>query len=120
MLYGTNVRTGDCVSYRPCEECQICRVVPRSADLNGTGIERRAEDHSSFESPATIRLPFTYDISVIVIIRGSWRAPGFAAGASVRFTDACRVSSSETFASSPERFTRTIMGCASGPRPRIT
>ena len=37
IVYGTNVRTGEAVSYFPCEECQICRVAPGDAFLNGYG-----------------------------------------------------------------------------------
>src|SRR5438128_2421952 len=35
MVYGTNVRIGACVSYRPCDACQICSCVPLPAVLNG-------------------------------------------------------------------------------------
>src|ERR1700678_38948 len=58
IVKGTKVRTGDCVSYCPCDECQICSVAPSFAVLKGNGMERSAEDHSSFERPATIRFPF--------------------------------------------------------------
>src|SRR5437870_4754482 len=67
-VYGTNVRTGACVSYWPCEACQICSCVPLAAVLNGYGIERSADDHSSFDMPATSTLPFTNAISVMVVV----------------------------------------------------
>ena len=60
----------------PCEACQICTVAPLAACVKGYGIERSAEDHSSFERPATITLPFTKAMSVIVCVRalppGAW------------------------------------------------
>src|SRR5580704_8010584 len=120
MVYGTNVRTGDCVSYRPCDECQICKVAPWSAPLNGSGMERSADDHSSFDRPATSRLPLTYDMSVMVIIRGSWRALGLAAGASVRLTAADLMLSRATLVTWPLALTLTIIAAASGPWPRVT
>src|SRR6266566_3620303 len=96
MVYGTNVRTGAAVSYWPCDACQICSVVPRSACLNGYGIDRSADDHSSFDRPAMTRLPFTYCISVIVCVRGFCRAAVFDAGASERLTVVCLTLSSGT------------------------
>src|SRR5438093_8485554 len=78
-VYGTKVRTGALVSKRPCEPCQISILAPLLAAWNGNGIERRLDENSSFESPATITLPSMYAISVIVSSRGLLR-PSFDAG----------------------------------------
>src|ERR1700722_2327390 len=80
-------------------------------------MERREEDHSSFERPATITFPFTKEICVMVSMRGFWR-PVEAAGASARLTDSCLALSSETLVILPLPSTRTINGWASGPLPR--
>src|SRR5262245_17267581 len=117
-VYGTNVRTGACVSYRPCDACQICSWVPLAAVLNGYGMERRADDHSSFDIPATSRLPFTKAMSVMVVVLGFCRALGSDAGASARLTDAWPTLSSESGVTLPDGSTRTTSAVASGPRPR--
>ncbi len=68
--------------------------------------------------PATITLPFTNAMSVIVCVRGFCRAVGFASGASARLTVSCLMLSSVSSVSLPDASTRTTSGAASGPRPR--
>src|SRR5580693_8139614 len=80
-------------------------------------MERREEDHSSFERPATITFPFTKEIWVMVSMRGFWQ-PVVAEGASARLTDSCLALSSDTLVIFPLASTRTINGWASGPLPR--
>src|ERR1700722_11683202 len=118
IVYGTKVRTGAAVSYRPCDACQIWRVAPLSAVLKGYGIERSADDHSSFDRPATIRLPLMNAMSVMVCVRGFCRPVGLDAGASFKLTAACLTLSSDSMLTLPEASTRTMSGIASGPRPR--
>ena len=64
-------------------------------------MDRSADDHSSFDMPATMTLPFTNAMSVIVCVRGFCLAEGFASGASVRLTVSCLMlsSASNRFAS---------------------
>src|SRR5215475_10055165 len=91
ISYGTKVRTGALVSNRPCEPCQISIPAALLASVNGYGIERRLDENSSFDRPATNTLPSTYLIEVIVsmLCRS-------CVGPSGRLTDACLMLSSET------------------------
>src|SRR5579863_5720181 len=92
------------------------------ASENGKGIERRLEENSSLESPATSTLPSTYFTEVITSIRCAC-ARGLSAamvGGSGRLTDECRILSSATSVILPVPSTRRITGTASGPLPRET
>src|SRR5690348_634892 len=112
---------GDSVSYRPCDACQIFTCVPGAADSSkGNGIDRSVEDHSSFDRPATSRLPLRYTMSVIVSMRGFSPAFGFDSGRSCRLTMECLALSRGTLLMFPEGSTRMIMAVALGPWPRAT
>src|ERR1051326_5374923 len=78
--------------------------------LNGYGMERRLEENSSLERPATKTWPLTYLIDVIVSMR--CRSP---CGPSGRLTEEYLILSSGTSEILPAESTRTITGIASVP-----
>src|SRR5262249_7239919 len=95
---------------------------PFPAGWNGNGIERRLDENSSLESPATITLPFTNARCVTVSSRGllplPW--PGLESGGSGKLNIECFTLSRETSVILPAASARRITGVASGPRPRDT
>ena len=53
----TNVRIGAAVSHLPCDTWKISRLLPVTPAPNGNGIWRSREENSSFDSPATSKVP---------------------------------------------------------------
>src|SRR5437764_15471689 len=93
---------------------------PLDACWKGKGIERRLDENSSFERPATTTLPSTNARWVIVSMRGLAPFPSLDAGASGRLTIECLILSRASSVILPEPSTRMINAAASGPRPRQT
>src|SRR6185503_15669027 len=79
-LYGTNEKIGELVSSRVWLPWKISMLVPRSVAANGYGTLHSFDANSSFERPATISRPLAKPRSMMVWVRGFWRAPGVAAG----------------------------------------
>src|SRR6266853_5968160 len=93
---------------------------PLDACWKGNGIERRLDENSSLDSPATTTFPLINAMCVIVSMRGFGPFPSFDAGASGRLTIECLILSRVSSVILPDPSTRIITAAASGPRPRET
>ncbi len=95
---------------------------PFAACWKGNGIERKLDENSSLESPATTTLPLINARCVIASIRafGPFPPVVLATGASGRLTIECLILSRLSSVILPDPSTRRITAAASGPRPRET